>query len=198
MTPPTQWATSVSRCRWVTAGWNVRGVSQHGHDMSGSTFMSWLVIVALVVMSMRHGSTRPLRSLPTVSRSRTRRVSWRAGSGCRNGRLAGMSSARLAGRSRCRRLPRRSPSSCRSSWPPGCVSMPRSRDAPSPRWSLKRWRSSCPGDTGSVGAGERADGRDRVRLRPSRASGVVGGLPHPGSRTAGTYLCSRRGRQSCR
>jgi len=28
MTPPTQLATSVSRCRWATAEWSDRGVSQ--------------------------------------------------------------------------------------------------------------------------------------------------------------------------
>ena len=30
-------------------------------------------------------------------------------------------------------------------------------------------------------------GHDRVRLRPHAAHGVVGGLPHPGTRTAGPY-----------
>src|ERR1019366_8665132 len=45
---------------------------------------------------------------------------------------------------------------------------------------------------------ERAGGRERVLLRSSRAGGVVGGLPHPCSRTASAHRRVRRGSESCR
>ena len=44
-----------------------------------------------------------------------------------------------------------------------------------------------------VPAGERAGGRDRVRLRSPGGRGTVGRLPHPGSRTAGAHRRARRG-----
>jgi RNA-directed DNA polymerase len=199
LTPPTQWATSVSRCRWVTGDWNVCRVSRAKCDMSSSIFMSWLVVVGLVVMSTPHGSTRPLSCWPTAPGWLTRLASCRAGSGFRSGSPAGMSSGpRPVGRFGCRRRPRCSPSSCQYGWRSRCARTPRSRGAPSPRWSLRRWRSSCRGTAESVRAGERAGGRDRVRLRPSRPGGVVGGLPDPGSRTEAAHRRSRRGSESPR
>jgi retron-type reverse transcriptase len=44
ITPPTQWITSASRSRSVTGDWNGRGVSPRISDITGSTFMSCLVI----------------------------------------------------------------------------------------------------------------------------------------------------------
>src|SRR5660397_155595 len=48
MTPPTQLATSVSRCRRATAEWSDRGVSQGARDMSRSTLVTCAVVVAPV------------------------------------------------------------------------------------------------------------------------------------------------------
>src|SRR6185436_20003965 len=46
ITPPTQWATSVSMSRLGIEGWSDRGVSLMNRDMSGSTAMSCLMSVA--------------------------------------------------------------------------------------------------------------------------------------------------------
>src|SRR4051812_12205131 len=53
----------------------------------------------------------------------------------------------------------------------------------SPPWSRRRWRSSWRGLAESTRDGERAGGRDRVRLRSPAGRGTVGGLPHPCPRT---------------
>jgi len=165
--------------------------------MPGSTFMAWLVVVGLVAVSTPRGSTRPPSWLRPVSRWRRRRVSWRAGSGARNARPAGMSSAPpRAGRWRRRRRPRYSRSSCRCGWWHGCGRTPPGRSGLSPRWSPRRWRSSCRGRADSAREGERAGGRDAVRLRSSRGGGIVGRLPHPGSRTAPSHWRGGRGSES--
>lgn len=43
-------------------------------------------------------------------------------------------------------------------------------------------------------AGERAGGRDRVRLRPPRGHGCVSGLLHSGATAAGSHRAGRSGR----
>ena len=72
----------------------------------------------------------------------------------------------------------------------GCGRMPPRRAARSPRWSRRRWRSSWRGRIESARAGERAGGRDRVRLRPPAGRGTVGGLPHPCPRTTARAACA--------
>ena len=143
ITPPTQWATSVSMSRLGIEGWSDRGVSPTNRDMSGSTAMSCLMSVVLVVVSVA-GSTRggstPLRScwLRGCRRPR-RRGCWPGGSAARCARHAGMPSVRpRAGRRWCRRRRWCSPSSCRQRWWRGCGRGRASRAARSPPWWRRR------------------------------------------------------------
>jgi len=165
-------------------------------DMSGSMFVAWLVVVGLVARSTRRGSTRRSSWWRPGPRQLQRLVRWPTASGARRVRPAGMSSVPRS-QVRCRRRRRRrcSPSRCRCRWRGGCEPTPPRPGGPSPRWSPRRWRSSC-GVVESVPAGERAGGRQRVRLRPSRGGGAVGGLPHPGSRTAAASWRRHRGGES--
>ena len=52
-------------------------------DMSGSTFMAWLVVAGQAAVNTLRGSTRRLSSWRPVSRWRRRPVSWRPGSAAR-------------------------------------------------------------------------------------------------------------------
>jgi hypothetical protein len=196
-TRPTQWATSASRCRWAIAGGSVSGVSPTVSDMSSSIVMAWLVVVLTVMNTLRE-STLPLSWWPVARRCRRRPASWLGGSGARSGRPADMSSALPVGRWRSRPRAWCSPSSCRYRWWRGYEPARRRPGEPSPRWWPRGWTSSCPGAAESVPAGEAAAGRERVLLRPSRAGGAVGGLPHPGSRTACAHRRIRRESESCR
>ena len=115
--------------RWATGGWNGRGVSRPGSDMSGSTVMAWLVIVGCVLVSRLSVSMPLLTCWRRASRRRRPRGCWRAGSGFRRGRHAGMPTRR--GRRGGRRCPGRawcSPSSCPRRWPRGCGRSARERD----------------------------------------------------------------------
>ena len=167
--------------------------------MSSIIFMSWLMVVVPAVMSTLRGSTLPLSWWPAAPRCRMRPASWLGGSGARSGRPAAMSPALpTVDRWRCRSLTWCSPSSCRYGWWRGYEHTQQSPGEPSPRWWPRGWTSSCRGAAESVPAGERAGGRERVLLRSSRAGGVVGGLPHPCSRTASAHRRVRRGSESCR
>jgi Reverse transcriptase (RNA-dependent DNA polymerase) len=198
MTPPTQWATSASRCRWAIAGWSVSGVSPTASDMSSSIFMAWLVVVVPLVMNTLRESTLRWNSWPVARRCRRRPESWLGGSGARSGRPVAMSSALPVGRWRFPPRAWCSPSSCQYRWWRGYEPTRRRPGGPSPRWSLRGWTSSCRGAAESVPAGEATACRERVLLRPSRAGGAVGGLPHPGSRTACAHRRIRRESESCR
>jgi hypothetical protein len=134
LTPPTQWATSALTSPWVTGGWNGRGVSRPVSDMSGSTFVSWLVAV-LVMRSMPGGSMRLLSWRRRASRWRRPPRCWLPGSRSRCARLAvtWTRPRRRAGW----RSPRRawcSPSSCLRGWLGGCVPTLASARPRSPPW----------------------------------------------------------------
>ena len=135
ITPPTQWATSVSMSRWVTGGWNGHGVSLTGRDMPCNIFMSWLVVVVWMPVSTLAGSTRPSSCLANRLRWPRPRARWPIGSAARFAKRAGMSNARSSrDRWSCRRRRRCSPSGCRPCWSRGCGSGPGSRGARSPPW----------------------------------------------------------------
>src|SRR5574340_505405 len=127
ITPPTQWATSASTSRWVTGGWNGRGVSRKSVDMSSSIFMTWLVVVAVLMpASTPSGSTRLPSWWPLVLGSRRPQISLPSGSAVRRGRDGAMPSAPpKVGRWRLRSRRRCSPSSCRWRWWRESVSGPR-------------------------------------------------------------------------
>jgi Reverse transcriptase (RNA-dependent DNA polymerase) len=193
MTPPTQWATSPSRCRCRIASWNGLGVSPTGRDMSGSMFMTWLVVV-LVASSSRSGSTRPPSWLPRARLRGRRPARWRRGLASPSVRPAGMWTGPCGpGVPRCLRRRWCSPSSSRWGWRRGCGYTPRPRVAPSPPWSRRLLRSSWRVPVESVRTGERPGGRDPVRLRPPGWGGIVGGLQHSRPRTAGPDRAGRRG-----
>jgi retron-type reverse transcriptase len=194
ITPPAQWITSASMSRWVTGGWNGRGVLPARGDMSGSTFMTWRV-TGLVQMSMPSGSM-PRWIWRTRGWGRPRLPgSLPGGSAARSGRrTATWSGPRRLGVCWHRRAPRCSPSSCRPAWPGVCGGMPARPGSPSPRWWRKPWRSSLPGAAETIRAGEQACGRDAVRLRPPCGSGIVSGLRDSRASTAGSHLAGRPGR----
>jgi Reverse transcriptase (RNA-dependent DNA polymerase) len=204
MTPPTQLATSVLRCRWVIGVSNCHGVSVRGYDMSSSMLVTCLLVglpvtVALVVTCSPSGSTPPRTCWTRVCRQPTPRESWPAGSAVRPGRRTATCSA-PAGPDmlRCPPRPRCSPSSCRCRSSRGSVRMPPRRGGRCRRWSRRRWRSSWRGRTESIPAGERAGGRDRVRLRSPVGRGIVGGLPHPCPRTTLAQRARWSGSEPCR
>ena len=133
--PPTQWATSVLMSRWVTGGWNGRGVSLAGRDIFSNTFMSWLVMIVWMPASTLAGSTRPSSCLANRLRWPRLRAHWPTGSIARFAKRAGMSSARSSrDRWSCRRRRRCSPSGCRPCWSRGRGNGPGSRAARSPPW----------------------------------------------------------------
>jgi hypothetical protein len=116
VTPPTQWAISVSTSHSATGGWNGHGVPLAVVDMSGSTFMSWLAVVR-VAWSMLSGSTLPSGCWGTGFRWPRPPRCWLPGSVSRCARPAGMW-IRQPGRAVCR-CPGRawcSPSSCPRYW----------------------------------------------------------------------------------
>src|ERR1700677_5006630 len=204
LTPPTQLATSVLRCRWVIGVSNCHGVSVRGYDMSSSMLVTCLLVglpvtVALVVTCSPSGSTPPRTCWTRVCRQPTPRESWPAGSAVRPGRRTATCSA-PAGPDmlRCPPRPRCSPSSCRCRSSRGSVRMPPRRGGRCRRWSRRRWRSSWRGRTESIPAGERAGGRDRVRLRSPAGRGIVGGLPHPCPRTPLAQRARWSGSEPCR
>jgi len=202
-TPPTQWATSASRCRWTTAGWNVRCVSLGRCDMSSSTLVTWLrvdllAVVALVATSSRSGSMLLLICWMTASRRPMPQRGWPHGSVARCGRhTVTCSGPAVPGMSRCRTQLRCSPSSCRCRSSHESAGTPASRAGRCRRWSPKPWRSSWPGPAESPRDGERAGGRDRVRLRSPAGRGTVSGLPHPGPRTTVPQRAGWSGSELC-
>jgi retron-type reverse transcriptase len=135
LTPPTQWATSALTSPWVTGGWNGRGVSRPVSDMSGSTFVSWLVAVAQMMRSMPGGSTRRLSWQRPVSRWRRPPRCWLPGSRSRCARLAvTWTRPWLRGGWRYPRRAWCSPSSCLRGWLGGCVPTLASARPRSPPW----------------------------------------------------------------
>ena len=198
-TPPTQLATSVSRCRWVIGGLSGRGVSANRWDMSSSTLVTCLAVVGLVPMCSLRVSTRRRTCWPRRYQPRTPRGSLLPGSAARLGKRIATCSA-PAGRAtcRCRTRPRCSPSSCRCRSSRGSGPMQQPRVGRCRRWSGRRWRSSWREHIESVHAGERAGGRDRVRLRSPAGRGIVGGLPHPCPRTTLAQRPRRSGSEPCR
>src|SRR6266571_2613293 len=194
VTPPTQWITSASRSRWVIAGWNGHGVSPATCDMSGSTFMAWLV-TASVRMSMPSASMPQRIWWSPACRWPMQRASWPGSSGALCGRPAGMRSGpRSPAGWSLRRPPRCSRSSCRPGWQEGFARMPATPGSPSPRSWRRRWRNSWPGAAETIRAGEQSCGRGAVRLRPPCWRGSVGGLRHSRSSTAGPHRAVRPGR----
>ena len=161
--------------------------------MSGSMIVAWLVVV-WAIGDVRSGSTLlPCWSSPAW-RPLMRFGCWPSGSRSPRVRRAGMwTKPSAAGGWRCRRQAWCSPSSCRPRWPLGCVSTLVRPGSRSPPWWPGRCRSSCNGDVDSVDAGERPAGRDRVRLRPPRGHGLVGGLRHSCARAAGPHRAVRPG-----
>jgi retron-type reverse transcriptase len=193
LTLPTQWITSASTSRWVTDGWNARGVSPAVRDICGSTIMS--CEGALPGLSMLSGSTLPPSWRKRVSRRPRRPGRWRAGSAARCGRPGAMWIRRRP-RAGCR-FPSQawcSPSSCPPGWQPRSASTPGCRGARSRRWWPRRWRSSWHGAAGSIPAGERQSGRGGVLFRPARGHRSVGGLRHLGASAAGPHRAGRPGR----
>jgi RNA-directed DNA polymerase len=136
ITPPTQWATSASTSRWITGGWNGRGVSRTGRDMSGSIFMAWLVVVVVLMpASTPSGSTRLPSCWPLVLGSPRPRISLPSGSAARRGRGGAMPSAPpRVGQWWLRSGRRCSPSSCPWRWWRESASRPRYPGARSPPW----------------------------------------------------------------
>src|SRR5664280_164623 len=204
-TPPTQLATSVSRCRCATAEWSDRGVSQGARDMSRSTLVTCAVVVApragraLVARSAPSGSTPPLIWCRRGFRLPRPRGGSPSGSSAHSGRRTGTWNAPVAtDMLRCRPRPRCSPSSCRCRWPRGSAGTPPRRGGRCPRSSGRRWRSSWRGPTETIRGGDGTGGRHRVRLRPPAGRGIVGGLPHPCPRTTGPQRAVRSGSELCR
>src|SRR5664279_3984220 len=152
-------------------------------DMSSSMFVTCLVVglpAVLVVMSSPSGSTPLLICSLTQCQRLRLRGCWPVGSAARRARRTAMCSAPVClVTSRFRRRLRCSPSSWRARSSLRSAPMPLRRAARCPPWSRRRWRSSWPGRIVSVRAGDRAGGRDRVRLRSPAGRGIVGGLPHP-------------------
>jgi len=202
MTPPTQWATSASRSRSAIAGWNARGVSPVMDDMNSSMLMTWLVrflVVALGAASSPSGSMLPWSWSRRTHRRRRPLGCWRRGSAARHVRRTDTCSGpstrgewRFPVRSLCL------PSRCRRNWSRGFARTPQLRAARSPPWSPKPWRSSCRAVTESISDGDRAGGRNGVRLRPPAVRGIVGGLPHPCPRRAISRRAGRPGSEVAR
>ena len=172
--------------------------------MSSSMLVTCLLVglpvaLALVVTCSPSGSTPPRTCWTRGCRQPTPRESWPAGSAVRPGRRTATCSA-PAGPDmlRCPPRPRCSPSSCRCRSSRGSVRMPPRRGGRCPPWSRRRWRSSWRGRIESVPAGERAGGRDRVRLRSPAGRGIVGGLPHPCPRTTLAQRARWSGSEPCR
>ena len=158
-----------------------------------------LLVVALVVTCSPSGSTQPPTCSMRACGRRRPRGSWPSGSAARRGRRTATCSAPAGrGMCRCQLRPGCSPSSCRCRSSGVFVPMRARRGAPCPRWSRRRWRSSWPGLAESIRAGERAGGRDRVRLRSPAGRGAVGGLLHPCPRTARAQCARRPGSESYR
>src|SRR5512133_1918515 len=78
-------------------------------------------------------------------------------------------------------------------WPLGCVCTLVRPGSRSPPWWPGRCRSSSNGAVDSVDASERPAGRDRVRVRPPRGHGLVGGLRHSCAPAAGPQRAVRPG-----
>ena len=169
--------------------------------MLSSTLVTCRVVgllVALVVMCLLNGSTLPRTCWARGCRPRRRHESLPAGSVARHGKLTDTCSAPAGpGMCRCRIRPRCSPSSCRCRSSGGSGRTPPLRAARCRRWSRRRWRSSWRGRIESARAGERAGGRDRVRLRSPAGCGTVGGLPHPGPRTTLAQRVRGSGSELC-
>jgi retron-type reverse transcriptase len=59
LTPPTQWATSASKSRWVTGGWSGRG-GPGAAEMAGGTVCSWPVVLVPAARARCGGLRRQL------------------------------------------------------------------------------------------------------------------------------------------
>jgi hypothetical protein len=167
-------------------------------DMLSSIFVTCLVVaVVLVLGSSPGGSMRPLSCSSPGWRWPRPRVYWLIDSAARQGRRAGMSNVpRRTDRGLSRRRRRCSPSSCPRRWRPRFEPGQETRAARSLPWSPKRSPNSWRGAAVGLGAGERAGGRDRVRVRPPRGHRCVGGLHHPRAPATGPHQPGRSGRKS--
>jgi len=166
--------------------------------MLSSTLVTCLVAVGPVLMCSPSGSTRQRTCWPQMCRPRMPPGSWRAGSAARLGRrIATCSAPAGPGMCRCRLRRRCSPSSCRCRSSHGCGRMRPPRAGRCRRWSGRRWRSSWHELIEMIHAGERAGGRDRVRLRSPAGRGIVGGLSHLGPRTTLAQCACRSGSELC-
>jgi hypothetical protein len=206
------WLAGWDRCTvlavvsWIARGAGGRagaaggtGVREGGFcprgDITCSIFMSCLGVAVRVLPSMRGMSTRlpgcSNRGLPR----RKRPGCWPGGWAARNGRRAVMSARR---RSRAGSGSRKKTRSSLSGFPCGSPQRPGSmrarRDGRSPRSSRRRWKNFSAGAAGTIRAGERAAGGDRVCLQPSWCRGNVSGLRHIGAAAAGQDRQARPGR----
>ena len=144
--------------------------------MSGSTVMAWLVAV-WVTRSVLSGSTPLLSCWLRVSQRWRLRAFWR-----QRFSVSARQARRYVDRPRRRgrwRFPRPawcSRSSCRPRWRCGCARTPTSSGSTISAVVTRALTEFLQRAAGDAGRGERAGGRDGVRLRPPRGHGIVGGL----------------------
>ena len=153
-----------------------------------------LVVPALVLMCWPSASTRRRTCSMTAWRRRMRRGSWPRGSAARRGRRTAMCSALV----RNGHVAVPAPTGVFTvKLPVPLIARVRAHAAASGRTlsavvaqALEEfWR----GLAESIRDGERAGGRDRVRLRSPAGRGSVGGLPHPCPRTTLAQRARRSG-----
>ena len=167
--------------------------------MLSSTLVTCLVVDGLVLMCSPSGSTRQRTCWTQMCRPQMPLGSWLAGSAARPGRrIATWSAPPIPEISKGLLLRRCSLSSCRCRSSHGSARMRPPQAGRCRRWSGRRWRSSWHEHAEMIHAGERAGGRDRVRLRSPAGRGIVSGLPHLGPRTPLAQCACRSGSELCR
>ena len=188
-TPPTQWATSSSRC-----GCRIGAVSgcDARFDTKGSMRASCRAADEPEPTNGHSGSTPQWRCWPPATTWPRRHGDWLAGMGCRSAKPAATSSGpATAGRSRCPEPWWCSPSSSQPTWPVASAASPGPGDRRSarswPRRSPSSWTVCTHDRTGRADDDAPAAGRGGAGagLRPARPGAARAGLPAAGPRVPG-------------